>query len=72
LADILHIPKSYLPDDYSKSNEHAAALNQNAKMASLDEFFVDLPRETLRSLKKIYEPDYLMLGYVMPTWLANA
>ena len=72
LAEQLNIPKSYLPDDYSKSNEHAAALNANARKASLDEMFADIPRETLISLRRIYEPDYIMLGYEMPEWLANA
>ena len=72
LARMLNIDPEFLPNDYEKVNEHAAALNTFADKKSTKEMFQNISKSTLRMLRDIYRADYELFGFKMPQWLENA
>jgi len=73
---MLKIDTSVLPDSYSQVNLHAAADNtdvqEGSSKMSTEEMFSDVPAETLRRIRNIYQMDYETFGYTMPDWLKDA
>ena len=72
-AKMLRIDPSVLPDNYHKSNLHAAAENSDTTdgSKSTKEMFADVPPGTLRKIREIYRSDYELFNYPMPDWLKN-